>query len=342
MSNSSISSSRYIGVLAAGAAVAVLGFILAFRYLPGPTPETNGYLWAGEMRIGKERAASTEKGARVLVYGGSEVYFGISAQTMTKLVGVPSFNMGTHAGNGLGMPLNDALNFARPRDTVIFSIVPTHLFGQKSLVTVQAKSVDKWLGGQYFRTASLREKFLLLLHASVSDVLTFGSSAPQIDRRRGYWQMPPDRFGDVRPLTSTEKTKADLLAQLQKLPDRSTGYAPPRTGVSWSIPDFLWPDAAYPSVDPIVREALARVIRLMEANEIRVFFTLAPSTFANNPDTRLALEQAVGVERILTGVDMLPIELMYDTPYHPNSSGREKVTRTLADALCKRIDCRAG
>src|SRR5690606_19475610 len=170
MSSLFTSSSRYIAVVVASVLIVGALFVTAYACLPGPTPERFDQLWAASMWRAKERIASETEGPRILVFGGSDVYFGISGMLMTQMTGIPSFNMGTHGGNGVGLLLNDAVSFARSGDIAIIALLPTHLFHEKALVTSQAQGVDRWLGNRYFFTASLREKLLLLSHSKLVDV----------------------------------------------------------------------------------------------------------------------------------------------------------------------------
>ena len=337
MSRSSISVSRYLAVTAACVLGATALFVVAFAYAPGPRPTRNDYLWAGEMRLAKERIAATERGPRLLVYGGSEVYFGVSARLLTDLTGVPSFNMGTHGNNGIGMVMNDALNVARSGDTVIVSIIPGQLFSEHALVTEQATALDRWLGGRFFRTGSMKERLLLLSSAGASDFLP---NAPvTIDRRRGYWPLVPNGYGDVEPRISTEATRTALTTALAKGPPIQIGYAPPRPKTDRSVAGYLWPAPPFPSVGPAAAASIKRAIRLMEVNDIQVYFAMAPSAYANHPDTVRALENAVGRERMMNAASRLSVDLMFDTPFHPNAAGRELVTRALAQGICPHAAC---
>lgn len=341
MSSLFTSSSRYIAVVFASVVIFGALFVTAYACLPGPTPERFDQLWAASMWRAKERIASETEGPRILVFGGSDVYFGISGMLMTQMTGIPSFNMGTHGGNGVGLLLNDAVSFARSGDIAIIALLPTHLFHEKALVTSQAQGVDRWLGNRYFFTASLREKLLLLSHSKLVDVFTIRNSPPEINYQYGYWQLPPGEHGDIKPIYATDETTSRVLQQLEKLPDRDQGLglrAPPTR--SWALPDRLALPESYPALHPSIERSLKRAIRDMESRGVTPFFTLTATAFANTPYALTALVKTVGEERFLIGAEHLPIDAMYDTPFHPSAIGREMVSRKLASSLCQKIVCR--
>jgi len=103
--------------------ILAIGVFVSLLYTQLGVP-TNSSSWANDI-IGKKKVlAEAISGPRFLVFGGSGTTFGISAQRIHELTGVPSVNMGIHAGLGIDQVLYLARKVARPGDTIL--LVPEY------------------------------------------------------------------------------------------------------------------------------------------------------------------------------------------------------------------------
>jgi len=113
---------RFILGLACGLLLAIGLFVsLLFTQLG---QRTNSSSWASDLIEKKEALAAAIPGPKLLIFGGSGTTFGVSAQRIQEITGVPSVNMGTHAGLNMDLILHLARKTARPGDTVL--LVPEY------------------------------------------------------------------------------------------------------------------------------------------------------------------------------------------------------------------------
>lgn len=113
---------RFILGLASGLALAV-GLFVGLLYTQLGL-HTNSSSWASDLIEKKEALAAAIPGPRLLIFGGSGTTFGVSAQRIQELTGVPSVNMGTHGALKMDHILYLARKSARPGDTVL--LVPEY------------------------------------------------------------------------------------------------------------------------------------------------------------------------------------------------------------------------
>ena len=92
---------------------------LFFCQLGMPTTLTK---WSAESYVQKTAAAGRFAGKRILIYGGSSARFGISAEQMSRELGVPTVNLATHAALGLDYFLYRAREDARAGDVVLLPL----------------------------------------------------------------------------------------------------------------------------------------------------------------------------------------------------------------------------
>lgn len=110
---------RFILGLACGLVLAIGLFVSLLYTQLGQ--HTNSSSWAGELIEKKVALAAAIPGPKLLIFGGSGTTFGVSAQRIQELTGVPSVNMGTHAGLNMDHILYLARKTARPGDTVLLA-----------------------------------------------------------------------------------------------------------------------------------------------------------------------------------------------------------------------------
>lgn len=87
---------RYVGGIVCGAVLVLLVLHAAAVTLPPPTVQQAR--WVGEMLMTKATIAASRTDPQLLIAGGSNAHFGFSAETLHLAYGIPSTNVGVHAG----------------------------------------------------------------------------------------------------------------------------------------------------------------------------------------------------------------------------------------------------
>lgn len=78
--------------------------------------------WCKYLFAKKEAQAAKIQGPKLLLVGGSNVLFGLSARTIQEQTGHPTINLGTHAALGSAYILYVTEKIARPGDTVLLAL----------------------------------------------------------------------------------------------------------------------------------------------------------------------------------------------------------------------------
>lgn len=329
-------SSRYLLALLGVVTGVIFLAVLERVFLTMGEPSRNDALWAGTVRLLKEKNAASVSDRRVLLYGGSEVHFGYSARKVGEALGVHAFNMGTHAGNGLGMILSDAIRNARSGDSVVISIVPDHILVPEFVVTKNANIIDHWLGNHYFNSASWPEKLRLL---SFSNPAAFFLSLLDNPVRRdiGYWLLRPDTYGDIPEVSPTDPMFSRALAAYRRSEPKF--HLLERTERYFLAPALLKQislNKGHSLSDSLIKRAVSAI----ERKGAKVYFTLAPSIYYYSNSMNDKLRVLVGEKRFISYQSpAFPVEAVHDTPFHANAEGRVISTAKLISGLCDHIAC---
>lgn len=93
-------------------------------------PDTENYFYAS---LEKTRLLQETPSPRIILFGGSNIAFGIDSEMMAQELGIPVINDGLHAGLGI-IPLNEIRDYIRQGDIIILSLEShTFLYRSKAL-----------------------------------------------------------------------------------------------------------------------------------------------------------------------------------------------------------------
>lgn len=115
-----MSSKRFFSFVIAGFLTVSLLYFAAFYFQLGtPTPPSH---WSSEAFRKKLEAATNRVAPALVLIGGSSTHFGISARRLQEKTGLPSFNLGIHAGLGLDYILRKSKSVLRPHDIALLAV----------------------------------------------------------------------------------------------------------------------------------------------------------------------------------------------------------------------------
>jgi hypothetical protein len=97
-----------------------LSIFIGFLYTQLGVP-THMSQWISDISQKKERLAAQVQGPRLLIVGGSSALFSFNAAMIEKETGIPTINLGTHAGLCLDYRLYRIEKVARPGDIVLLA-----------------------------------------------------------------------------------------------------------------------------------------------------------------------------------------------------------------------------
>lgn len=93
-------------------------WILLTRALPQPHES----FWISGIYKAKEAAAAKVVGRKAVIIGGSGAHYSYSAKAITEATGIPTVNLGTHAGLGGEYILHRARGSLKPGDIAIVAL----------------------------------------------------------------------------------------------------------------------------------------------------------------------------------------------------------------------------
>ena len=110
---------RFIIGLVLGPTLGLLIFVgFIYTQLGVPTATSQ---WIFDISQKQDRLAAAIPGPRLLIVAGSGALFGLNAQLIDQQTGIPTINMGTHAGLHLDYLLYRIEKKARPGDTILLA-----------------------------------------------------------------------------------------------------------------------------------------------------------------------------------------------------------------------------
>jgi hypothetical protein len=270
--------------------------------------------WIEDLYLKKQAIAARFPAGRVILVGGSATLYGFSAETLSTALNQPVINLGVHAGLGAPYILERAKHFLKPGDTVLLVL-------EHTIITPPWPSVITARYVQFFD-----QSYILEAPVSVWDKLVFGVTLHDVFRAWVFRRIAGDFFEPINAYGDATNNLAAARTPYQR--DTVAAAAPfiPAPVSPLNSPPHLadfsqWARAndvkAYIVWPPLLQKAAYKTPRY------QVFFANLEHLFAN-----------LGIPILGSQTDFfLEEEDMFDTIYHPNEIGRQKVTATLLKKL---------
>src|SRR5262249_3559080 len=117
---------------------ATVSWIVAIRaFTASPSIQND---WIRDLYAKKEAAAARIAEPKIVIIGGSGVHFGYSGEAVTRATGIPTINLGVHAGLGGGYVLERAKKSLKSGDWAILALEP-QLYDPEGASNVTAEQV---------------------------------------------------------------------------------------------------------------------------------------------------------------------------------------------------------
>ncbi|MDR2397169.1 MAG: hypothetical protein LBD74_00235 [Spirochaetaceae bacterium] len=287
---------RFLGKLLVFGFLFLLG-ILGLLLLPLPSHTYNLAI------LDKHRLLEGMGSPKLVIAGGSNCAFGIDSQALTEALGIPVFNLGIHAGFGLGRILDDAGRFLHAGDVLL--VIPEY-----------SHFTDAWNGGEaaYGLIFNARQ-YRLLLHPGL-----YGLPGELPSCIVTHLQGFIARFRPPNPLAYRRDGFNQYGDYIDHLDRENQAFAS-RLALS--------------RLDQKALNRFFRFVESCEAQGIRVILSYPSyeeASFAASTDLIRTLdgilrEQIAVISRPETYC--FPRDWFYDTAYHLNREGRQQRTEAL-------------
>ena len=277
--------------------------------------------WIEGLYTAKEHALHRIGGSKVILVGGSSTYYSFSAAQLSRRIGLPAVNFGTHAGLGARYLLDRAARDMEAGDIVVLTIENGLLRNERP--TPELTRFVQFYDPGYIRRAGLQSWTPLLVGASPHDLF-----------RSRVWEMllggtkiHVDETGDATDNLASKVTPdvQAIVAATQPVAVETNPNDPP----------------AY----------LRRFVATAREQGVTVFAAWSPMldrpAYHDQSDPRRlkAISSTYGV----LGVPVLgapqdflfPLADMYNSGFHLNDIGRVKATARLGDLICRQMKCAA-
>jgi hypothetical protein len=249
--------------------------------------------------------------------GGSATLYGFSAETLSGALKRPVINLGVHAGLGAPYILNRAKHFLKPGDTVLLVL-------EHAIVTLPWPSVVTARYVQFFD-----QSYILEAPFNVWDKLVFGVTPHDAFRAWVFKRIAGDFLEPINAYGDATNNLASARTQYQ------------RDTVAAAAPFVLTP------VSPLNPPPhLVDFSQWARANDVKVYIVWPPllqkAAYKTPPYQAFfaKLERVyanLGIQVLGSQTDFFLDEGdMFDTIYHPNEIGRQKVTATLLKELLQK------
>ena len=310
-------------ILIAGVIVCATGlWFMGVATLTRPSIQVE---WIEGLYEKKEAAARGLGPGKIVLVGGSSVHYGYSGVQLTHLTGVPSVNLGVHAGLGMEYLLDRAEKSLQRGDVAVLAIEPA-LYFSAAPSNVLSEYILRYDRG-----------FLLRVGPETAVRVVFGTSLPDVIKteyqRFVPWRSPLARSesvsaaGDERTLGVSKLTfpgtRAKLLAQ------------PPMPALASS------PDSPPAALRSFFQWARAHEVTVMQAWSPMLENTAYSSepylTFYSNIAQWFRREGAIGLND--PRAFFLPIDEMFDYVLHANEHGKQTATIALSRWICSVMVC---
>lgn len=264
---------------------------------------------------------------RIIIFGGSNIAFGIDSEFIEEQMGIPVINYGLHVALGVA-PLNEIRDHIQPGDIIIISleyynfIDETAFFGQPQYLAdwVEFDPTRIWDVHDPYRQAP--GIYLAMFQRKVNRQTRYYLNGLVYDIGRNFY---------VGGTSDKFNAYGDFIGHFGENSERT-----------FTIPDTVYPinyvDVAYPFLEEFNQFAKSKgALVVYEAQAHRE--TNCEKTGKKNLDTFFRRIKNKTTIPLLTELDQLclPDTYFYDTPYHLNEQGRrirtERLVVNLQNAL---------
>jgi hypothetical protein len=279
------------------------------------TPETEWIKWLYEGK--RSRLIEKKDQPRVILLGGSGIFFGVDSPLLEKQLGLPVINGGTHAGIGLNATLNLFLPNIQKGDQIILITEYGMLNDSDGIGDLAAPT-----GGAVFRpTLGARSPIQAIEQAFAVGRPSLRTIAYQLNR---WIDGSIKESGYIRSMNP--------YGDADQIPESKLKSAP-----SWGI------DRMTPSPHSLAQ--LRRFRQEVEARGAQLTIGLPWVLVQPDPETQAQLQHTFQVLNEIAPVMMNPttlnaqsdVTLFSDTVYHLSVKGRKLRSQELADLLKRRF-----
>jgi hypothetical protein len=280
--------------------------------------------WVEGLYERKIAAANNLRPGRIVIVGGSGVHYGYSAEEVTRITGLPTVNLGTHAGLGMPYLLYRAEQVLKPGDFAVLAIEPPINFPLPPTSVLSEFVVHYDLA--YLQHTSFSDGLRIVYGVSPSDVVQ------EVARRLVPWTAEVGRPETVNGFGDESLDLSRLMTPAIRESVRSAAPMP-----AWS---------ADPDKPP---KPLSQFLTWAQAHNVRVGMAWTP--MLRDPAYSTPRYQAFfagltqwyvrggGLKLGDASEYFQPLDNMFDNILHDNERGRIAASRTLAAHLCEVLEC---
>ena len=303
--------------------VTTVGWTAIVHYLARPSIATE---WIDGIYAKKEAAAAKIEGPKVVIIGGSGAHYGFSGEAITHATGIPTVNLGVHAGLGGEYLLDRAKRSLNAGDWAVMALEPqlTVATAPSDVLAAHVLRNDIFY---LWRNPRPGDALRILFGQTPLDVLT-----TQV-RRLVPWTAPTGRADTVshwgdETLELSKSSVPWMRKHLEDAPPISVQYFDPNNPPLVLKLFFAWAEEHNVQVAQAWTPLLMRPEYLMEPYK---------SAFASLKQVFVK----AGCVPLGNATDYFqPIDNMYDYILHANEFGRARASEILAREICNARTCR--
>lgn len=310
---------RFFLAFVASLTVMVAGYQTLYPRLIPVQPDLN---WVFELEQNKWAAAEAVDPPRILIIGGSEAHYGLSAEIFSRETGLPAFNLGTHAGLSWHTHIRTTESLMKPGDIIVFSVNYSLLIHDD----LRAMDVRYWRykNPGHFTKFPVWDWPVFWGGDLLGDILEIPSYSRAMGWLRRANAITPqgDATQNVIRKPRTEKQNRQLI---------HSGASPAYEGDAPGLQQIL-------ALRDYARKHGARFYVVFPGQLDHPKYHQAPKYKGNFEaiDTLFSQNDIESLNRMDQA--LLPVEFMYDTIYHPTDAGRTRISTPAAKALARKLE----
>lgn len=257
---------------------------------------------------------------RIILFGGSNIAFGIDSELLERELGMPVVNDGLHVGLGVA-PLNELKKYIQPDDIIIVSL-EYYNFTDKTAFYGQPQYLADWIEFSQSRIWDIHDPirqmpsiYTIMLQRKINRLTNYYLYGLSLDEGRGFYTG--DKFNEHGDFT---------------------GHLGENSQIQFEIANSIYPannlDEAYIFLENFHQYAISKgAMVYYEAQAHRE--TNCEVTGIRNLNRFFTSLKNKTTIPMLTDMDQLclPDDYFYDTPYHLNEQGRRIRTELLIKSL---------